>query len=103
MHSLRTDDLHRPRHLNYCLNTSSGPWRCEAKCDHVGQKDLKPALISRDSQKYSFTTKSFVIKTNFTNISHNDNSSQPIPSVPVNIMISNILIYLYNYKIALFR
>ena len=62
MHSLRTDDLHRPRHLNYCLNTSSGPWRCEAKCDHVGQKDLKPALISRDSKKYSFTTKSLSSK-----------------------------------------
>ena len=62
MHSLRTDDLHRPRHLNYCLNTSSGPWRCEAKCDHVGQKDLKLALISRDSKKYSFTTKSLSSK-----------------------------------------
>ena len=49
MHSLRTDDLQRPRHLNYCLNTSSGPWRCEAKCDHVGQKDLKPALFLRST------------------------------------------------------
>ena len=40
MHSLRTDNLHRPQRSNYGLNTSSGSWRYEAKCDHVGQKDL---------------------------------------------------------------
>ena len=60
--SLRTDNLYRPHRSNYGLNTSSYPWRCEAKCDHVCQKDLKPALISRDSKKYNFTTKSLSSK-----------------------------------------